>query len=482
MQTKPQIWADPDYDPASDPLMQPQPNASPFVVPPDGAAAPSLPRISMPGAPPVFAPGPAPEVSRIPTPIETQIGETSGRLQDLQKHDNYDFSQHSKLRNVGHVLSKIGNVAGDIFAPATMANVPGTDLNRQVQEGSLSSRLQQLTQQQSEDEARGAATDKTKAETAALPLETTDKHALSAATTSNVQSETQARLHPHAKNEFELWLQQNPNGTAQQFEQLQKQPLSQEDADSRNGVWDTIADKYHLPKGQFRAGMSGADAAALASAMNQVVGRDQGGTKITIQQQTADNAGAKSRDAATEKEYTAASKDLGSQFSTAQTQAETLAQASQELQSGAVGQAVGTIKTLVGLAGGKGTGVRITQAELNALAQARGLGGDFEGYINKLSGKGALSTEQKAGMVQLLGDVENTIRGKMAKQDQYLDKLASARSTQEIRQIQSDYRKDLLGSGKSGGGAAAEPARPEHVPANYKFDKNGPKGPGWYKP
>lgn len=35
---------------------------------------------------------------------------------------------------------------------------------------------------------------------------------------------------------------------------------------------------------------------------------------------------------------------------------------------------------------------------------------------------------------------------------------------------------------KRGVGGTAEPARPAQVPAGYKFNANGPKGPGWYKP
>lgn len=34
---------------------------------------------------------------------------------------------------MGHALAKAGNIAGDIFAPATMAMIPGTDLNKVIQ-------------------------------------------------------------------------------------------------------------------------------------------------------------------------------------------------------------------------------------------------------------------------------------------------------------------------------------------------------------
>lgn len=157
-----------------------------------GAPPPSA-QISMPGAPPVFADGPAPQVTQAPpSPIEQQVTETSRRLKDLQGHDTYDYSQHGKLRNIGHVLSKIGNVAGDIFAPSTMALVPGTDLNRQVQEGSLSARLQSLAQEQAENEQRQAGTARTEAETKALPQEEADKHGASSAATREANAKADA--------------------------------------------------------------------------------------------------------------------------------------------------------------------------------------------------------------------------------------------------------------------------------------------------
>jgi hypothetical protein len=37
------------------------------------------------------------------------------------------------LGKVGHVAAKIGNIAGDIVAPAVMANIPGTELNKKIE-------------------------------------------------------------------------------------------------------------------------------------------------------------------------------------------------------------------------------------------------------------------------------------------------------------------------------------------------------------
>jgi hypothetical protein len=45
------------------------------------------------------------------------------------------------LGKVAHGLATAGNIAGDVFAPATMALIPGTDLNRRVKEGGLGSAI-----------------------------------------------------------------------------------------------------------------------------------------------------------------------------------------------------------------------------------------------------------------------------------------------------------------------------------------------------
>ncbi len=45
------------------------------------------------------------------------------------------------LGKIGHVLGRVGNIAGDIVAPGTMALIPGTDLNRRAQEKGLETHL-----------------------------------------------------------------------------------------------------------------------------------------------------------------------------------------------------------------------------------------------------------------------------------------------------------------------------------------------------
>src|SRR5260370_37408460 len=65
----------------------------------------------------------------------------------------------TKLGKIGHVLSKIGNVAGDEFAPATMSLIPGTDLNKQAQIHQIESHLPGVKEKESEAGLRKAQTE-----------------------------------------------------------------------------------------------------------------------------------------------------------------------------------------------------------------------------------------------------------------------------------------------------------------------------------
>jgi hypothetical protein len=85
----------------------------------------------------------------------------SGRLQverdkliDEQRHPWGTAENHpGVVGKVGHVLSRIGNVAGDIVAPATMELIPGTDLNRRAREAGLENRIEAAKKEETAEEA-----------------------------------------------------------------------------------------------------------------------------------------------------------------------------------------------------------------------------------------------------------------------------------------------------------------------------------------
>lgn len=124
----------------------------------DFSDAPKLQKIEAPSqAPKVFASVPdTANVQLTADPMERMVGHEQNRLEALQRKDANPFGSAGNHPGFGgklaHVFSKIANIGGDILAPGVMARVPGTDLNRQMEEQGLKGEIQGLEG----DEARNA--------------------------------------------------------------------------------------------------------------------------------------------------------------------------------------------------------------------------------------------------------------------------------------------------------------------------------------
>jgi hypothetical protein len=117
--------------------------------------------------------------------------------------------------------------------------------------------------------------------------------------------------------------------------------------------------------------------------------------------------------------------------------------AATDLQSGSpVGQAIGVVKTLSALASGSGSGVRITQAELNNLMDAR-IGGHSSQLIEKYFSGKSLTDAQVKDVQGLLADVQARVSMKEHVLNHGLDKMNYANSDGEIKKIDTDIRKNL---------------------------------------
>jgi hypothetical protein len=123
---------------------------------------------------PVSAPEPLPETPqpqvqlapKVPTPLDQQIQHDQQKLQKIHmQQEPYQWNQHGAGRNIAHVLSVAGNIAGDIFAPSVMARIPGTQMNRQVEEDETNDRLSKEQEQQSQGALQQANTEHLNAET-----------------------------------------------------------------------------------------------------------------------------------------------------------------------------------------------------------------------------------------------------------------------------------------------------------------------------
>lgn len=86
-------------------------------------------------------------------------------------------------------------------------------------------------------------------------------------------------------------------------------------------------------------------------------------------------------------------------------------------------QALGVPKVLTALVSGAGSGVRITQPELNAIAHARGIGGDIEGTFRSWMGQGKLTPTQQRQITGMLDDVHKRILQKQQIANEALDQI-----------------------------------------------------------
>jgi hypothetical protein len=131
-------------------------------------------------------------------------------------------------------------------------------------------------------------------------------------------------------------------------------------------------------------------------------------------------------------------------------QLEKIAEARAMINGNAEAQALGIPKVMTALVSGQGSGVRITQAELNMIAHARGIQGDFEGFVNKLSGKGQLTGEQKQQIIDVLDQAASRLQVKQQIANETLDKINGASSRQEIIQADKEARQKLGDYEKTG--------------------------------
>lgn len=392
-----------------------------------------------------------PTAPHVQAPRGTIEGDTAKRSQMLDKGAGEDqiygkitgsqFGQNHPV--IGKILgglaqgvAKAGDIGLSAVAPALAINLPGTEYHHAMQ-------LNQLNRQIGDETAEGEKQAQTADLQAQAPLraaQTTeeqqkaaDQPALDQAQIAEHNAQASALLHPQAKTDFEAWQQQNPNKPIEEWLK----------AMSANK---TVQPKEQLQQ-QLVAAQNSGDTATAKKLQQQLKDIDpMGEQRVVIQQQNAANNQTKATNAQTEKEFTYTrgkwDKDLG----TYNTQNEKLSEASQLIGSGSMGAALGSVKALSGLAGGQGSGVRITQAELNSIARARGLGGDFEAALQKFGDGNKLTPEQVSALKGIISDVQHIASAKESVINQGLDDLGNATDTKTIRKIDSQLRHVLMGA------------------------------------
>ena len=207
MSTSPFPWFR-DQDPATlGPVMTPPPSpvwAKPEIPTeqtPSTGMIPEAPKMDLhANLPKVFA---APE----PTPLEGNIANDTSELAKVRHSEATPWGTPENhpgfLGKTAHVLSEIGNVAGDILAPGVMANIPGSQSNMQLKEEGLAHRLNEEEKEQSENTYRGAEQAKDEAETPEVAPNAESTRGVQGATTRHLDAETHGLENP-TRRDYEV--------------------------------------------------------------------------------------------------------------------------------------------------------------------------------------------------------------------------------------------------------------------------------------
>ena len=146
------------------------------------------------------APNRMDQIQAMPDPFDQMKAHLQDRLMgDYQKDQNPYGSPSNHPGALGktlHVLSKIGNIAGDVMVPGQMAEIPGTDLHRHLQESGLEKSLQDMLTSQSGNEEKQANTAHMQAETPEIAPNAESLRGFQGAETEHTEAETKALNSP----------------------------------------------------------------------------------------------------------------------------------------------------------------------------------------------------------------------------------------------------------------------------------------------
>jgi hypothetical protein len=345
--------------------------------------------------------------------------------QEYAKDQPWDPSQHGTLGKIGHVFSQIGNGIANTLVPG---EIPGSSSYRHATERNLAKEINDQIGEESQNQERNALAAKTQEDTAEEPGKTQSEEELQRAQTANLNSENEARLllvgHAHAvQSALRNNLDPHTDPTVLAYEQALQAQQKQPAAKGAHFIQREVGGKPHTV------------------AVDDMTGEDIRDEGETGEKPPVFNVNAANSEM--DREATRLGKPYEKGASDAQAQLDKIADARAMVNGNAESQALGMPKVLTALVSGQGSGVRITQPELNSIAKARGLSGDIEGTLNKWSGKGQLTATQKQQLTQILDDVKTRIEKKAAIHSAALDSINGASSREQVIQADKLARQQL---------------------------------------
>jgi hypothetical protein len=352
----------------------------------------------------------------------------------ISQHENPQKPQ-GFWQNVRHIAATIGNDAGNILAPGTMALIPGTQLHGDIQNSQRSSELAGLQKQDQEDAAdasqnasRNAQTGEAQARTGLLGVQTDQaKQNLNAPP----PEPSLAVAYAHAVQEA------IKNGVDPSTD-----PIVNHLRDAITGLA-----KQPTAKSLEHVNLSGPDGKPMAATYDPSDGsyKDASGNKIAnpIPYEKPPQVNVNAGDASLDRLAGRLGKPYQAGFDAANKQLDTIDKTMRSIDSGYKGQALALPETMTALVSGQGTGVRITQAELNAIGQHNGIKGDIESFFNRISGEGSMTDQDKKQLKGILAETRQRVLDKQQIHKDALDGINGAPDRGAVAKSDADARQRI---------------------------------------
>lgn len=157
-----------------------------------------------------------------------------------------------------------------------------------------------------------------------------------------------------------------------------------------------------------------------------------------------------------------------------QAQMERITEAQQMLNSGnAETQTLAVPKVLTALLSGQGSGIRITQAELNSIAKARGIAGNVYGWIQKAGSGKSLTPDQNTQLQGILQDVGRRLNQKMQVASHTIDQIQNAPDRAGRIAADQTGRKNLNSMESGGSQEVGSQQEYDALPSGTVYTSNG---------
>lgn len=406
-----------------------------------------------------------------PSALETRTAGDEAELQRLQKTG----SGISQIKNpVARYALRGLETAGNVLAPRSLAMIPGTELHHNALVGQATGRIGEdvkQAQQEATTAKTGADTEEAQARTGLVKAQTevarNPKTGLTPEETTihdlMAGENGQPRMNPETGKPYTyLEAYQAVNQAKQDVK-----PVKPERPDTPEQQF--IDEYQRVHKGSTVAQAVAAYAAATQKPEKPGAGNARSDKSYSYNNDKLDKLG----------------KPIEDSVARMGRLRESLAQNSPQA------DALVAPELLTVMAGGAGSGLRMNEAEISRVVGGRSKWESLKASINQWqldpTKANSITPEQRQQIRALVDAVNAKLEKKQQALDQAREGLLNSDDPKEHRRIVTDAHHALTqldeqAPANEKAKTGEEPERPSNVPTNYVYQKNGPKGEGWYRP